>query len=737
MFYDYLLSNFDSYISISRDSKTWATSANSLNRINYLDDLHDLSDKVIKTITLFEMFNGITTLYPSSKNIAVSINSSDKDVKECLEKLIDKKILIYKKHFNYYSLFEGSDFNIEDAIADAKTKVSDRDNISVIDNFFNNSYVIAKRHYHEYGSIRWFNISTVRAVSEIKERKFNENNIGTFFYIIPSNEKDYKEIKSALYEFSNRTCYVVLENYNYLNNYLEELQCLQWVQDNDIKLHGDAIARREVESRLSYLFQELKTLVHVGLETSSWIYSQETIKLDHNSYSKFVSNIADELYKNCPKITSELLNRTKPSGTANGAAAALIKQMFKREGEDNLGFEDGYPAARGLFESIVSKNGLYKNNAFKYPDKSSSLHYMWKMTDKRLKDSSSNVDLPAIYKMWSSEIGLKAGLHNLMMSLYIATNKDKIATYVENVYQTELNDVFCDFISRTPKYISVRYVDSDNEDMDYLEAINNVISEVIGKKFKYNKSLKSFELVKILINFVYSLNGWVLKTSRINRSTLLLREKLKNAHDPNNLIYDVIPHVYNSTTADFNGWINDFKESLRELKDAYPDLINDFASLIVSELGYSGLDKNAIADIKQSAVSVRGKSGDFRLDGFATRMAGISDDSVLSLDPVISMSVSKPIDKWIDTDINRAKLSLYELLASFKRVVKLSKLKSSDDNFITLVLPNDGDIKMHSYEPKANQKAKPYIAEMLKDMKTNEAVACLLDICNDIIKGDK
>jgi hypothetical protein len=98
------------------------------------------------------------------------------------------------------------------------------------------------------------------------------------------------------------------------------------------------------------------------------------------------------------------------------------------------------------------------------------------------------------------------------------------------------------------------------------------------------------------------------------------------------------------------------------------------------------------------------------------------------------MTISKPIDKWIDTDISRAKLSLYELLAQFKRVVKLTTLKSDNKNLLSFAIPKDNQLKIHSFESKENKKLKATVKSLLSEYSSEESLGYLLDICKDIVE---
>ena len=76
------------------------------------------------------------------------------------------------------------------------------------------------------------------------------------------------------------------------------------------------------------------------------------------SLSKLASDTADNIYSKAPIIQNELVNRNRPSGSANAALKALLYTMVENEISKNLGFQK-FPAERGLYESILKKNNLH------------------------------------------------------------------------------------------------------------------------------------------------------------------------------------------------------------------------------------------------------------------------------------------------------------------------------------------------------------------------------------------
>ena len=85
------------------------------------------------------------------------------------------------------------------------------------------------------------------------------------------------------------------------------------------------------------------------------VYKRERSKV--SSLSKLASDTADQIFSQAPVIQNELINRNRPSGSANAALKALYA-MVENEVSKNLGFKK-YPAERGLYESILKKNNLH------------------------------------------------------------------------------------------------------------------------------------------------------------------------------------------------------------------------------------------------------------------------------------------------------------------------------------------------------------------------------------------
>ena len=79
-------------------------------------------------------------------------------IDDALRKLSSLKVALFKSYTGAWSVFEGSDFDIDAAIAQALAASPGID-YAQLAQLMGLHPVVAKRHYHETGSMRWMELS--------------------------------------------------------------------------------------------------------------------------------------------------------------------------------------------------------------------------------------------------------------------------------------------------------------------------------------------------------------------------------------------------------------------------------------------------------------------------------------------------------------------------------------------------------------------------------------------------
>ena len=167
---------------------------------------------------------------------------------------------MYRKFNDSYSVFEGSDFDLDAAVANVLETMADVD-FSKLNAIAGLQPIIAKRHYHRTGAMRWFATALIplTAVEEVLEEGFPTNDaMGTFALAVrthgESAEESARLAQRAVDGSGDRDLVVGLsqesDNFTAL---VRELLATEQVRDESAELQGDRVARREVEARIATL----------------------------------------------------------------------------------------------------------------------------------------------------------------------------------------------------------------------------------------------------------------------------------------------------------------------------------------------------------------------------------------------------------------------------------------------------------------------------------------------------
>ena len=681
--FDYLKLNLESSILASSDSKIWNIVLEVLNRCQAKGASQN-HITVLKTLSLIDLFAGTSGL-SSTKNLLDNLYP-ELPIEDILSDLEKWSVIKFKKYLQSYSIYEGSDFDIEAALKEAysNTSVFDLTKLSDISSF---RPIIAKRHYHKYGAMRWFDVifSTVdNYKSFIRDEHNKQSSVGFFVITLPKNaDEENIAIKNARNKnvFDFPVVSTIAQNSTIINEYLKELLALEWIQKNKNELNGDQVARREIESRISIIISLLEVQLNKILTSSNWYYEGENIgTFNSNQLSVIASNICDKIYSSSPIIMSELVNRNKPSGSANGALNSLLKDMVLNEGKELLGLH-GYNPERGLFNILLADTGIYKkvNDRLTYAEpQTNNLDLLWKATDNYLKDNNSSVLLTDLYDLWNNKpFGAKKGIYPFLALAYMLTRKNEVAVYLEGMYTPDINDLLVDYLLKAPKTISIRYTESDDCSKHILPAIVNVLNEIQNAP-KLNIQASPLMVARKLVTIVDGLHPWVLKTKSLSKETIRFREIVKTANDPNKLLFeDLARAFYDSTSKEDKSAqiVKKLKNSLTELTTIYQNTMKEVALLLTTELDIPLATPTKLEELRERAKNIKDVSGNFRTNAFAARISTFNS-TYEDVAGIISLANNKPPHDWIDLDIENAKKEILTLCTEFKKTELCTKVKN-------------------------------------------------------------
>lgn len=710
--WDYLRANLEHSILASPDGHRWALAADSLERCEARGgDAEHVA--IVKSIALIDLFKERSGLSASIELLQASHPSiKPKYLIEVLNTLSDWSVVIFKKHINAYSIYAGSDFDIEGAVLEARAKMTGLD-FSRLRTVAALQPILAKRFYHQTGSMFWFDVDIADLSSATETiRKYRPVNGATGLFLLtigsePYNDQKSRRIaKSAAETESNFPIAVGCSNYSMtLRDAAMELLALEAVRAGKPELHGDSVARREISARIARAASDLEDKLRDSFTSAYWFVRDDSGKAIADSVNAgaaslniMASRLANAWFSKSPIIHSELLNRIKPSSNANAAQKALLRAMVEHPREKRLGIE-GYPAEGGLYAALIERPGLHRQDpdneiAFRFlpplANNECGLLPLWEEAEKIIKQTSGpQISMAEIFAAWKAPpFGLRNGLIPVFGVAFILSRLEHLSIYLDGVYQVRVSSMVIDRLIQDWDSVKIRWSELSEIQRSSLDSL----AEVVAKNNGFDSELACqaptpLDIAKGLVRLVNQLPPWVLRTSSLPIAATKVRNIGKTANDPNKFLLDDLPVVIGLDMAsnDSTKLATFVEEGLTSLINAYPRLMTDFESVMFDELRATP-SLEGIMDIKHRAKTVLGLTGNLRLDAFATRLMNyeLVSHSLEMIEGIVTLAANKPTRDWHDRDVDHARIELAALGQEFVKSEGFAHVKGRKDRRLSL-----------------------------------------------------
>lgn len=689
-YWDYLRANLEPAILSSPDGHRWAQAVEAVERAEAKteDPLHV---GLIKNIAVIDLFRNGSGLAAEPKVLgAIFVGREQEEIDAALEQLAMWRVALFKKHTGSWSVFEGSDFDIDAAVSQARATLPGMD-FQLLSKLSDLYPVIAKRHYHETGTFRWMDVALCR-LEDVKRAaesfKPQKGEFGLFLLALPGKTKTLKAALRECGEFARMNPWPVVigvpPNHARIDDLGHELLSLQFVQGRH-ELGGDPVARREVQARIAAVQANLEEQLAAALAKASWIASDDVEMPAGTSLSQLASNLADKVYADAPTIWSELVNRDSLSSNSVKARRELLWRMLDNEKEESLGIV-GYPAERGLYETLLHSTGLHRKDEsgarrFMPPDEEHAPAFLklWNATRELFADTESRISVTDIHQLWAAPpLGVKAGVMPVIFAAFLLAHKGNIAAYKDGVFVPRMTDADIDDYLQDERRFSLRWVTIDEEKTKILAGISEILRDVGAA----SAAKDPLEAARGLVALVLGLPAWVQRTGTIGAEARSVRDTLLKASDPHKVLFVDLAAVFGG--ADGKDYVDALRAPVRELAEAYNALLKRIESSMLDVL-------DAPADdwlrLQARAEAVAGVTGDLRQDAFSARLAK-HDGSKESIEGILSLAANKPPRDWNDRDIDAALLEIAQFALRFRHseaLVSVRGRKPTSEAFAVVI----------------------------------------------------
>ncbi|EPK1188694.1 hypothetical protein J9822_001095 [Acinetobacter baumannii] len=702
--WDYLSQNLQHQILSSKEGHLWSVVEQALTqlsqKLNQTDDSslsNDIYFKIIKSIAMMNLFGKSLGVYATKDLLGFSMPTELLKIGSIsiyLEKLVEWGIITFWNRTNSYEVVETSEINIQQILNEKILNLNDAQNyLDYID--YSGNLVLAKRYYQQKGIMRWMGqylISNSADLNKIKNNpKFKSNNAFSNFILI--SEPSIKEEK--MIQLSSEYTNIVLGkliNLNEISNWAKEIYALNLIAKEQPKLSIDPVARKEFEQHLHSAYQQLGILFERAFDESTWFYRGNLISA--KSLSIIASDIADQIFNQCPSIFNELVIRNDISSSAASGRRKLLEAMLKNSTYENLGIEK-FPAEKAIYLSCLKELGIHQYNQklgvwkFVIPENFSLgqdnnhllVANLLSDTYQLIKAEKELTLISNIYEYWSkAPYGLpKAVLPILVLALLLA-QKDALAFYDKDVTQeyrfiSDIDEEFLNKLIKRPNEVAVKYIKTKAEKEKFVQIFTSCINEIYDKSISANP----LQLARFIVSYINKQSNWIKFSkdkSYFDNITQNLRVAILKADDPFKLLFDEIYEILdieNSTEIEIKSKLSDFFIRIDTAKNS---LLRDFNERLENELGV--IDKDVLHD----AEIISKSAADWQIQKFAFHLMNSSVDSQQWLVNLITLLCQKPERDWTDDSIKRASELLPSYVQRFKLLCFFAKNNHSENNHL-------------------------------------------------------
>lgn len=703
--YDYLVTALGSGLYVQSSGKKWAEIESSLNR---LLNSTTLQVRLIKTIGLLHIIGELGHIKPSREFLRFTLadkTNSHKDIDQALDQLQKRSIIIYRQHSEGFSLWEGSDVDIEDRLTEARTHIDINESLARnLAKHFKPRPLIARRHSFRTGNLRIFEVryTDIYCFEEALKEPFS-NFDGLIIYAVALNDYEIKVItkKTEDPELSKlpQVLIGVPHQTKGLREAVLEVACLRWVKENTPELEADRTARRELDARLvqteelvekllqSFMDSNMKGMSASMSDGCTWYYRGKPANIrSERSLQQYLSEICDKVFSKSPIIHNELINRRHISSSAAAARRELIEAMLNRGEKEKLGIE-GFPPQLSIYFSLLQESGIHREEKGRwgfFPPKEKTdakIKAVWKAIDDFFTETETQrLSVAELFdQLKQPPYGLKSGPLPLLLFAALLHYDTEIALYENESFVPSLSAAISERLIKSPDKFQIQRFRIAGVRAEIFARFAKTLLQTPGHIS--NKKPNLLSVVRPLTRFAAGLPTYTKNTQRLSPTTLRVRNALFQAREPDQLLFAQLPEACGLSpfaatdqrdSAEIENFFKSLRASLSELQRAYNDLIIELEKLLRSAFSLKRTGTEAYKELQGRAQPLLDLTVEPKVKSFILRTIDKDLDLIGWIESIATFFTNRPPASWNNSDLARFEIGLTEISRSFLHIELLS-----------------------------------------------------------------
>ena len=596
--YDYLINNFYSFLNsrYNPDFAVWVSLKNAIEAVE-LQWVGNHSDatKIIKAIGLLNLTANYGSVLDMSflSTYASGLMGIENPV-DVIAELEKKKIIIFRAYNSKFSLFEGTDLDITEALTLAENKISDVvDVVGLLQKEYDFSPLLAKSYSYKTGTPRLFEF----VISEYPSSNIPEGETDGFINLIFNKSIKEVDVYEASKNQSEAMLYGYFKNFDAIKNQLFEIEKTRKVIEENI---GDKVALKELGNILDHQKRLLNHYVVNNLYNNnpdiSWVFKGENHQVaNKKEFNKLLSTICFEVYSKTPEFKNELVNRHKISPTIHTAKKNFFKALYNSWDKPDLGFEASkFPPEKTIYLTLLKENGLepYTEDIDGRNGKlnNSSFIHVWNTSLNFLESTRKNKkQISELSQILSKRpYKLKQGVTDFWLASFLFLNRNDFALFGESGYIPYLTDEILELVIKYPSEYQMKAFDLEGVKLDLFNSYRVFLNQAVSDKPSNDTFI---ETVKPFLVFYRDLKPFAKDTKRLSKSALAIRSAIASSKEPEKTFFEDFPmalgysiSALQDSQQSFNTYIEKLQSAIREIRKSLENLYDRLEEFVQDEI---------------------------------------------------------------------------------------------------------------------------------------------------------
>lgn len=682
--FDYIVANFQTRLYSSNRTRVLTET---LERLNATVDLSELEIEILKTIGLLGWLGEVSPFQPSEELLLSALASDQASrtaICKALASLRKRSLVVFRQHNQAYAVWKGSDIDLDERMELAARQVSDAFSLAdAVQHYLPPRPLVARRHSFQTGTLRFFEVRYAdRSLLSETAVTPKAGASGLILLCLAANGSEVSDLAhwAEQPEWGGRddVIFAVTKRTRRLNELLFDLRCWQWVQENTPELRDDAVAQRELFTRINsievFVQSELDQSVSLQRLSDSagcvWIYKgHELLASGKEPISEILSRICDEKYQSSPIITNEMINRRLLSSQSAAARRNLIEAILTKSDLPQMGIE-GYPPERSMYEGLFKKGGLHRRAdserwqlAEPPAEDPLKLWPAWQAIAEYIFVSPPEIrPVAELFRLLGDRpYGITDGLLPVLLCAFLQVHSADTTLYREGTLLPEPRVADWEVLLRRPELFSIAGCRVTGERAAIVERIARGL----------RTSPEVMPVVRELVRQLNNLPEYAWKTNRISGQAIALRKAVEQAHSPEKLLFNDLPlalsmRPFSDGPLDAGALEEFFQRlnlALTELATATPrrrewarDVFLGACELPEGQEGWQAF----IEMSRQMAPNAQNSD----LEPLVKRVAEAGDPAT-ALEAALALIGNRPLRTWTDEDVDRFAQSARSMGRSF------------------------------------------------------------------------